>query len=95
LTRYPASVFRLVVVPPSGYGHTMRRHLAAFLLFLAGCRWAAADFPSRVIGNRRSHVYRRPPCPGAARMGQGNRNAFASAGEAEEAGYRRAGDRRP
>src|SRR5262249_42158480 len=44
-----------------------------------------------VIGNRRSHVYHRPTCPGAARMSEGNRVAFASADEAEKAGYRRAG----
>jgi len=48
-----------------------------------------------IIGNRRSHVYHRPTCPGAARMSEGNRVAFASADEAEKAGYRRAGDCRP
>jgi deoxyribonuclease-1 len=48
-----------------------------------------------VIGNRRSHVYHRPTCPGVARMSERNRVEFASAGEAEKAGYRQAGDCRP
>jgi endonuclease YncB( thermonuclease family) len=48
-----------------------------------------------VIGNRRSHVYHRPTCPGAARMSPRNRVEFASPAEAEKAGYRQAGDCRP
>lgn len=48
-----------------------------------------------VIGNRRSHVYHRPSCSGSGRMSVRNRVTFASAAEAERAGYRRAGDCRP
>ena len=45
-----------------------------------------------VVGNRRSHVYHAPHCRGAAVMKAGNRVEFGTAGEAEEAGYRRSGD---
>jgi micrococcal nuclease len=45
-----------------------------------------------VIANRRSHVYHRPNCPAASRVKESNRAAFATAADAEAAGYRRAGD---
>ena len=45
-----------------------------------------------VIGNRRSRVYHRPTCRGAANMSQKNRVEFKTAAEAEAAGYRKAGD---
>jgi endonuclease YncB( thermonuclease family) len=45
-----------------------------------------------VIGNRRSHVYHKPSCRGAAGMKETNRVAFKTAAEAEKAGYRKAGD---
>jgi hypothetical protein len=45
-----------------------------------------------VVGNRRSHVYHRPTCRGAAGMSEKNRVEFKTAAEAEAAGYRRAGD---
>jgi hypothetical protein len=41
-----------------------------------------------VIGNRRSHVYHRPDCPGYADVASQNRVPFGSAAEAETAGYR-------
>jgi methylphosphotriester-DNA--protein-cysteine methyltransferase len=50
---------------------------------------------AQVVGNRRSHVYHRPTCSGAGRMSTRNRVEFASAAEAEKAGYRRAGDCHP
>lgn len=45
-----------------------------------------------VIGNRRSRIYHRPTCRGAASMAEKNRVEFKTATEAEAAGYRRAGD---
>jgi hypothetical protein len=45
-----------------------------------------------VIGNRRSRVYHKPTCRGAATMGEKNRATFASEADAEEAGYRKAKD---
>lgn len=57
--------------------------------------WRKGDGVPRtteVIGNRRSHVYHRPSCPGAGRMSAHNRVTYSSAAEAEEVGYRRAGD---
>lgn len=45
-----------------------------------------------VIGNRRSHVYHKPTCRGAATMAEKNRVPFDSAADAEKAGYRRARD---
>jgi deoxyribonuclease-1 len=47
---------------------------------------------ARVVGIRRSRVYHKPTCRGAAVMSETNRVAFASEADAEEAGYRRAGD---
>ena len=55
--------------------------------------WRRGDATQiEVIGNRRSRVYHRPRCSSVARMNEGNRVAFKTAGEAEKAGYRRAGD---
>jgi deoxyribonuclease-1 len=45
-----------------------------------------------VIGNRRSRVYHRPTCRGAAGMSAKNRVEFRTAAEAEAAGYRKAED---
>ena len=45
-----------------------------------------------VIANRRSHIYHKPTCRGAASMSEKNRVAFASEAEAEKAGYRKARD---
>jgi hypothetical protein len=45
-----------------------------------------------VIGNRRSHLYHNPSCRGVAVMKAENKVEFATTGEAEAAGYRRAGD---
>jgi deoxyribonuclease-1 len=45
-----------------------------------------------VVGNRRSHVYQKPSCRGAAVIAEKNRVTFASEGEAERAGYRKFGD---
>jgi methylphosphotriester-DNA--protein-cysteine methyltransferase len=46
----------------------------------------------QVVGNRRSLVYHRPTCAGAARMAEGNRVVFASEAAATAAGYRPARD---
>jgi len=44
-----------------------------------------------VIGNRNSHVYHMPlGCPGYGQVGSRNRVEFASAGDAEAAGFKRA-----
>jgi micrococcal nuclease len=45
-----------------------------------------------VIGNRRSHVYHLPNCAAAVRINDANRVRFATAAEADAAGYRKAGD---
>jgi hypothetical protein len=45
-----------------------------------------------VIGNRRSRVCHDPHCRGVATMSPQNRVEFTTAGEAEAAGYRKAGD---
>jgi endonuclease YncB( thermonuclease family) len=45
-----------------------------------------------VIGNKRSHLYHNPSCPGVAVMMAENRLEFATAEHAEAAGYRKAGD---
>jgi micrococcal nuclease len=45
-----------------------------------------------VVGNRRSHVYNKPACRGAAATAEKNRVTFASEAEAEKAGYRKARD---
>jgi len=45
-----------------------------------------------IIGNRRSRVYHRPDCPNYSQIAPQNRVPFTSAAEAEEAGYRVAGN---
>jgi len=45
---------------------------------------------SQVIGNRKSKIYHVPGCPGYDQVAKENRVKFASAAEAERAGYRRA-----
>ncbi len=45
-----------------------------------------------VVGNRNSHVYHRPSCRAVAVMKQSNKVTFATAEEAEKAGYRKGGD---
>ena len=45
-----------------------------------------------VVGNRRSHVYHKPACRGAATTAENNWVTFACEAEAEKAGYRRAKD---
>ena len=48
--------------------------------------------PQRVRGNRRSRVFHLRGCPSFARVGERNRVAFSSTGEARAAGYRPSGD---
>jgi endonuclease YncB( thermonuclease family) len=49
--------------------------------------------PLNVLANKRSHVYRRPDCPGyAAMLNEKNPITFETAEEAEEAGYHLARD---
>jgi deoxyribonuclease-1 len=45
-----------------------------------------------VIGNRNSRVYHQPGCRGVAMMKAANKVTFASATEAERAGYGKTGD---
>jgi hypothetical protein len=52
----------------------------------------AATSPYPVIGNRKSHIYHRPDCPNYSQVAPKNRVVFNSAAEAEEAGYRLAGN---
>lgn len=48
--------------------------------------------PYPIIGNRKSHIYHRPDCPNYSQVAPHNRVAFNSAAEAEEEGYRVAGN---
>ena len=45
-----------------------------------------------IVGNKRTKVYHRPDCPGAAKVSPQNRVRFASEAEAQMAGYRLAGN---
>lgn len=47
---------------------------------------------SQVIGNKRSHIYHRPDCPGFTKVSANNQAPFPNAEAAEEAGYRLAGN---
>jgi len=47
---------------------------------------------SQIIGNKRSHIYHRPDCPGYAKVSENNQAVFPDAEAAEEAGYRLAGN---
>ena len=53
---------------------------------------ATATSPYPVIGNRKSHIYHRPDCPNYSQVAPQNRVAFNTAAEAENAGYRMAGN---
>ena len=46
----------------------------------------------KVVGNKQSKIYHLENCPGALKMKEGNRIYFGSAGEAQKAGYRPAGN---
>ena len=55
--------------------------------------WRKGDATQvEVVGNRNSWVYHRPHCSSVGRMKETIRMPFKTAGEAEAAGYRRAGD---
>lgn len=45
-----------------------------------------------IVGNKRTKVYHRPDCPGAAKVSPQNRVRFASEAEAQAAEYRLAGN---
>jgi deoxyribonuclease-1 len=47
---------------------------------------AATD--TDIVGNKKSKIYYRPACPGAAKVAPQHRVRFASEAEAQEAGYR-------
>lgn len=49
---------------------------------------ALSSGPLQVIGNKRSHIYHRPDCPGYAKISANNQTIFPDAEAAEEAGYR-------
>jgi len=53
---------------------------------------AVSSSPYPVIGNRKSHIFHRPDCPNYSQVAPQNRVAFNSSAEAEEAGYRVAGN---
>ncbi len=53
---------------------------------------STATSPYPVTGNRRSHIYHRPDCPNYSQVAPRNRVAFNTATEAENAGYRVAGN---
>jgi hypothetical protein len=55
-------------------------------------RSATSSVTGLIIGNKRSHVYHRPDCPGYNSVSEQNRVEFASVNQAEEAGYRLAGN---
>jgi deoxyribonuclease I len=52
----------------------------------------SASANGAIIANKRTKVYHRPDCPGAAKVSQQNRVRFASEAEAQAAGYRLAGN---
>jgi endonuclease YncB( thermonuclease family) len=52
--------------------------------------WIASISPGAVIGNRHSHIFHRPDCPGYAKVAASNRVLFESAAAAQAAGYRQA-----
>jgi hypothetical protein len=55
-------------------------------------RKPAMPLTADVSGNRRKDVYHRPKCPAAVRTNDANRIRFATAAEADAAGYKQAGD---
>lgn len=52
----------------------------------------AADPAAGVVGNSNSHVYHLSNCRSVAKMSDKNKVAFGSPGDAEAAGYKKAGD---
>jgi len=55
-------------------------------------RWGPAPPEGTVIGSANSKKYHRPDCPGYRDMAERNRVFFKSVGEAEAAGFKRAGN---
>ncbi|HEX8649625.1 MAG TPA: thermonuclease family protein [Pyrinomonadaceae bacterium] len=55
-------------------------------------RWGTPPPEGTVIGNKSSKKYHRPDCPGYRDMAERNRIFFKTVGEAEAAGYKRAGN---
>jgi hypothetical protein len=56
-------------------------------------RGATSSVSGLIIGNKRSHVYHLPGCPGYSSVSEQNRAEFGSVNEAEKAGYHLAGNR--
>lgn len=50
----------------------------------------AVSSSGEIVGNKRSHIYHKPGCPGYDKVSEANRVMFGSAAEAEKAGYRAA-----
>jgi endonuclease YncB( thermonuclease family)/methylphosphotriester-DNA--protein-cysteine methyltransferase len=50
----------------------------------------ADGFNGKVLGNKNSHIYHLPACPGYKSVSEKNRILFDTEGQAEQAGYRRA-----
>ena len=57
-----------------------------------GTRGEEVAVTTAFVGNRSSHLYHSPDCPGVAGMSEKNKVPLASQAEAEAAGYRHAGD---
>jgi len=55
-------------------------------------RWGPPPPEGTIIGNKSSKKYHRPDCPGYRDMAERNRVFFKTVGEAEAAGYKRAGN---
>lgn len=55
-------------------------------------RWGPPPPEGTIIGNSNSRKYHRPECPGYRDMAERNRVFFKSVAEAENAGYKRAGN---
>jgi endonuclease YncB( thermonuclease family) len=73
-------------VPPWEWRQAKREPLGVSGGTSAGSPPAGVAGP--IIGNRRSGIYHRPDCPNYADVSPGNRVPFATAAEAEAAGYR-------
>src|SRR5262249_31188627 len=69
-----------------------RKYVGADLPPLSGGNRSPA--PGRgsgqIIGNKNSHIYHKPGCPGYDQVSEANRVTFGSEAEAERAGYRKA-----
>ncbi len=88
-----------VPIPPWVYRKLQRKQVPDVLDFeCPGEResvpLATSNTPSTapVLGNRKSHVYHLPGCPGYVKVSPKNQTPFPSAEEAEAAGYQRAGN---